>query len=82
MFEFGTLCLKSENSVQNQTVVSQIDSYVENWTLISKIGHKSPRSDHHYPSNLDILKFRVQIFFEPLKNRIIFSFFSIAGDFP
>ena len=34
MFEFGTLCLKSENSVQNQTVVAKIDSYVQNRTHI------------------------------------------------
>lgn len=32
-------------------------------------------------SNLDILKFRVQIFFEPLRNRIIFPFFQLQETF-
>ena len=53
---------------------------------MSKIGHLYPKSDtshqdHHYLSNLDILKFCVQIFFEPLRNRIIFPFFQLQETF-
>ena len=66
--------------------MSKIGQWCLRSTLMSKIGHSYPKSDtshqdHRYPSNLDILKFRVQIFFEPLKNRIFFLSFQLQETF-